>query len=115
MLLIELLTFSINNRKVYDIIISKQTASPHAMEEVIEDTNLKNPHDYLSIIYWHKCMYLDEKNRWQEFSKLGQASGCKHKCKNNKNIVFWHCQHADGTVLDPDDVKEIWCELKKIW
>ena len=95
-----------NNRKVYNIIISKQTASPHAMEEVIEDTNPENPQDYLNIIYWCKHMYLDKKNRWQEFSKLCQASRCKCKCKNNKNVVFWHFQHTDGTVLDPDNVKD---------
>ena len=85
------------------------------MEEVIKDTTPKNPKDYPKISYWHKCTYLEEKNRWQEFSKLGQVSGCKRKCKTSKNVSFWHFQHTDGTVLDHEDVKEIWCELKKIW
>jgi hypothetical protein len=29
--------------------------------------------------------------------------------------AFWHFQHADSTVLDPDEVKEIRSNLKKIW
>ena len=85
------------------------------MEEVIEDTTPENPKDYPKISYWHKRTYLDEKNRRQEFSKSGQASGRKRKCKTGKNVSFWHFQHADGTVLDPEDVKEIRRESKKIW
>ena len=85
------------------------------MEEVIEDTTPENPKDYLKISYWRKHTYLDEKNRQQEFSKLGQVSGHKRKCKTGKNMSFWHFQHTDSTVLDPEDVKEIRRELKKIW
>ena len=104
-----------NNRKAYEIIVSKHSASPHAVEEVIEDTTPENPQDYPNITYWRKRAYLDEKNRRQEFSRSGQASGRKRKRKNNKNVAFWHFQQADGTVLGPDDVKEIRCESKKIW
>ena len=85
------------------------------MEEVIKDTTPENPKDYPKISYWRKHTYLDEKNRRQEFSKSGQASGHKRKRKTSKNVSFWHFQHADGTVLDPEDVKEIWHESKKIW
>ena len=85
------------------------------MEEVIEDTTPENPKDYPKISYWRKRTYLDEKNRRQEFSKSGQASGRKRKRKTGKNVSFWHFQHADGTVLDPEDIKEIRRESKKIW
>ena len=85
------------------------------MEEVIEDTTPENPKDYPKISYWRKRTYLDEKNRQQEFSKSGQASGRKRKRMTGKNVSFWHFQHADSTVLDPEDVKEIRRESKKIW
>jgi hypothetical protein len=94
------------------MIAAAQGASPHANMEVIEDTAPENPDDYPKITYWRKRAHLDEKNRQKEFSKGGRKG---HKCKNGKNVAFWHFQHADGTVLEPNEVKEIQHDSKKIW
>jgi hypothetical protein len=60
---------------------------------------------------------LDERYRQEEFTKSGKAPrhrGCKSQA-DSKDVVFWHFQHADGTVITHEEQLKIQAESKKIW
>lgn len=102
--------------KAYTTLVSAQGASHHATEE-IRDTTPENPENYPKITYWRKCTHLDERYRWEEFTKSGEVPRCRGRKSQaeSKDVAFWHFQHADGTMITHEEQLKIQAKSKKIW
>src|ERR1700761_8970089 len=81
-------------RKSYATLVSaRNIAPPNATTEVIRDTTPLNKQDYPDITYWTKRLYLDEKNRREEFGKKkgkGKKKPGRKPKGDDENVRFWH-------------------------